>query len=163
MSGGRYLAQERAAFPSTRDAFDAEPNRSKMQNNGMILAQKALGSMKIPCSQQGCPNLTDGGGKCPGCCRTAEKERGTTLQRGYAARLAQAPSSEAGDRSHLPDPHRVQGTIGSEVDHTEPIRLRPDLRLVWNNLQSSCCPYNQAKARRQARRPGYANVMRWRG
>jgi len=151
MAGGRYLAQGRGAFPSMREVFDGEPNRSKMQNSGLIPAQKAVGSMKKACTEPGCPNLTDGGGKCPSCSRTAEKERGTTLQRGYAAgwprlralKLATDPICQI--RTHC------QGAVASEVDHIEPIRFRPDLRLEWSNLQSACSPCNSAKARRQAR------------
>ena len=105
MSGGRYLAQERAAFPSTRDAFDAEPNRSKMQKDGEKTQQKALGSIKRSCTQSGCPNLTEGGGKCSSCAKSAEQARGETVERVYWGRSSAATSAETGDRSHLPDSH----------------------------------------------------------
>ncbi len=35
------------------------------------------------CSQPGCPEFAEGGGRCPGCKAEAERKRGTARQRGY--------------------------------------------------------------------------------
>ena len=35
--------------------------------------------------------------------------------------------------------------VATEVDHIIPIRQRPDLRLVWSNLQSACRACHSAK------------------
>jgi 5-methylcytosine-specific restriction protein A len=40
-----------------------------------------------------------------------------------------------------------------EVDHIEPIRNRPDLRLAWSNLRSFCRSHH---SRRTAREQGFA-------
>ena len=37
--------------------------------------------------------------------------------------------------------------IATEVDHMVPIRQRPDLRLVWESLQSICHRCHSAKTR----------------
>jgi hypothetical protein len=44
--------------------------------------------------------------------------------------------------------------IAVEVDHVIPIEQRPDLRLVWENLQSTCKPCHDWKTfRREGARP----------
>lgn len=106
---------------------------------------------KRPCAYPGgCTELVESG-----CCakhqRAADRARGTTAERGYAkgwprvrsAKLAADPFCQI--RTHC------QGAMATEVDHIVPISERPDLRLEWSNLQSSCKACNVAKRNRRAR------------
>jgi 5-methylcytosine-specific restriction protein A len=43
------------------------------------------GSWRV-CSKPGCPEFSQGGGRCDGCKAEAEKTRGTAKQRGYGGR-----------------------------------------------------------------------------
>ena len=104
-----------------------------------------------PCSCQPCPSHAEYRGRCREHARQAEIARGTTTERGYngdwrrlrAAKLAWDPVCQI--RTHC------QGMVAEEVDHVVPIRLRPDLRLEWSNLQSACKRCHSAKTLREQR------------
>jgi|ERR1035438_705761 5-methylcytosine-specific restriction protein A len=97
------------------------------------------------CICQPCPNLAEYRGRCREHARRAEIARGTTTERGYNgdwqrlrnAKLATDPVCQI--RTHC------KGLVASEVDHIVPIRVRPDLRLEWSNLQSACKRCHSAK------------------
>jgi 5-methylcytosine-specific restriction protein A len=101
------------------------------------------------CACQPCPNLAEYRGRCREHMRRAERARGTTIERGYdgdwrrlrIAKLRADPICEI--RTHC------LGMIATEVDHIIPIRVRPDLRLDWSNLNSACTPCHSAKTRRE--------------
>jgi|SRR5581483_1078129 len=107
--------------------------------------------MLRPCAAQPCSELVEKG-RCAKHRQELDADRGTTVQRGYdaawkrirAAKLARDPFCEI--RTNC------DGAIATEVDHREPIAQRPDLRLEWSNLQSSCKSCNAAKAKRAKRR-----------
>jgi 5-methylcytosine-specific restriction endonuclease McrA len=83
---------------------------------------------------------------------TFKSPRKKTSERGYSrgwervrlAKLAADPVCEL----------RIvcRGLVATEVHHVESIRKRPDLRLEWTNLKSSCGPCHRAieKARGNA-------------
>lgn len=91
-----------------------------------------------PCASQPCPEFAGPSGRCSKHETAKGRERGTTKERGYgsdwekvrAAKIVTDPICEI--RSHC------QGMVATEVDHKLPVRVRPDLRLVWSNLQSTC-------------------------
>lgn len=103
--------------------------------------------MRTVCSYPGCRVLV-ANGRCAG--HAYAPERPKTAARGYdadwrklrALKLATDPFCQI--RTHC------QGAPATEVDHIVPIALRPDLRLVWSNLQSACKPCNAAKRDRAA-------------
>lgn len=71
--------------------------------------------------------------------RERQRRRGTTTQRGYGADWQRLR-----DRKVAANPlceeclTRGETSPAEEVDHIIPIERRPDLRLVWDNLQSLC-------------------------
>ncbi len=108
-----------------------------------------------PCSHPGCGVLVDGGdSRCPAHRRQANRERddrrGSSTARGYGfdwQRLRR--------RKLQVDPlcedcrSRGRATLAEEVDHIQTIANRPDLRLVWDNLQSLCGRCHRAKTASQ--------------
>ena len=95
-----------------------------------------------PCRKPGCPALVKGGGYCPAhehieaqrVWGTGTDTRPSPAARGYdaawralrAAYLAAHPRCE-----RCP-------AAATDVDHIQPVRYRPDLRLEWSNLRSLC-------------------------
>lgn len=108
-----------------------------------------------PCVHPGCGEYAVRAGRCAEHATAAERQRGTTKERGYAGtwpklramKLRRDPMCEiethCGKGLGRSDPDRA-----TEVDHIIPISQRPDLRLVWSNLQSACKPCNAAKGGR---------------
>lgn len=104
------------------------------------------------CSSQPCSGFAEVRGKCRKHAQQAERERGTSTERGYDStwrklrliKLRASPLCEIQDvcKGLAPD------NAATEVDHRIPIRDNPSLRLVWSNLQSSCVACNRAKQRR---------------
>lgn len=94
------------------------------------------------CSVATCPNLATYRGRCITHARADSSLRYHSAGNVYDAtwrklrrrKLAANPWCEI--QSHclglLPE------AFATEVDHIVPVRDRPDLRLVWTNLQSSC-------------------------
>src|ERR1051326_279119 len=86
----------------------------------------------------------------------ADRARGKTAARGYdgahrklrAAKLAADPICQI--QTHC------QGAVATEIDHIIEIEQRPDLRLDWSNIQSSCKACNVAKRNRKASKTGDA-------
>lgn len=86
-------------------------------------------------------------GRCEGHRRQAQRHcdenRGTPRERGYdrawerlrTLKLAANPFCEI--RKHCADLTRAR-QLARDVDHIVPIAERPELRLVWSNLQSAC-------------------------
>lgn len=80
--------------------------------------------------------------------RANEQTRGNPTERGYdsdwrrlrRAKIAANPICEL--RTHC------MGNVASEVHHVIPIRARPDLRLEWSNLRSTCKPCHSSLTRR---------------
>ena len=99
------------------------------------------------CIQPGCPHLRP----CPVHKRRWDRENGTPAERGYdrawrrlrAMKLLANPFCEI--KQKCTDKSLVQ-QLANEVDHIIPIRERPDLRLVWSNLQSACGPCHRWKS-----------------
>ena len=102
-----------------------------------------------PCAAPGCAALVE-----RGYCRAhrwvIDARRGSPSARGYdrtwqrlrKLKLAANPLCEIGTHcANLPITRR----LATEVDHIIPIRDRPDLRLVWSNLQSACHRCHSAK------------------
>ena len=109
---------------------------------------------KRQCSEQPCPNLAEYRSRCRTHARGEERDRGTANQRGYDAvweclrrqKLAANPTCQIKTHCEGMFPENA----ATEVDHIIPIRERPDLRLVWENLQSSCKPCHSAKTARES-------------
>jgi len=126
----------------------------RMTANG----QASIVSMILhPCSIAGCTELT-AIGLCEAHRRERQREnalrRGKTAERGYGAdwrrlravKLRTDPICEIRTHCH--------GLVASEVDHIRPVRERPDLRLEWSNLQSTCHGCHVAKTKQEVRAPG---------
>jgi 5-methylcytosine-specific restriction protein A len=107
-----------------------------------------------PCSVPACPNPGLYRGRCTQHARKHEQERGSASARGYdrtwqrlrRMKLAADPFCEI--RTHCKG--LIPDNVATEVDHIIPIAERPDLRLVWSNLQSSCTPCHSAKTMRES-------------
>ena len=101
-----------------------------------------------PCLHAGCPEYAVRDGRCEAHTPEVDRFRGTTAERGYARgwpalramKLRRSPICEIRTL--------CQGARATEVDHIIPISVRPDLRMVWKNLQSACKPCNAAKGGR---------------
>lgn len=175
MTGGRYLAMERGAFEATARA---EANRSKTQNSLWKPAQITRGAMRKPCTQPGCPQLTDTGGKCPVCARAADRLRGKTADRGYDAafrklrpivfardgwrcvdcgwepdivRLCREAELPMPPMSRILDELRLRYADHREhlhADHEIPIEQAPALRLSLSNLRTRCNACNVSRRNR---------------
>ena len=98
-----------------------------------------------PCATHGCRELVECG-RCAKHTTTHERERGKTGVRGYDWDWQQLRLLKLREEPVCQIQTHCQGDIATEVDHVISIRLRPDLRLVWENLQSACKPCNVAKA-----------------
>lgn len=130
------------------------------------------------CSAPGCYALAYGSPRCPAhpyeprprprwSARDRERDlaRGSAAERGYdgawhrlrRAYLATHPLCAECQRAG-----RVRAA--EEVDHVIPIAERPDLRLVWSNLQSLCKPCHRRKTARGNRpmTPGERVIARLR-
>lgn len=107
-----------------------------------------------PCLRWGCGELV-----AHGCCDAhrgmlKDDRRPSHSLRGYdrtwyrlrAAKLSREPLCEAAE---ICKDHPIIRRVATQVDHVIPIRLRPDLRLVWSNLQSLCASCHSAKTRRE--------------
>lgn len=98
-----------------------------------------------PCGVPACPEFAAYRGRCT---RHANIDRPKTAERGYdgewrklrAMKLNRDPICQI--RTHC------LGALATTVDHIKPLTVRPDLRLVWSNLQSACKPCNSAKGNR---------------
>ncbi len=95
-----------------------------------------------PCQHPGCGVLVDGSdSRCPGhrrqVAREREDRRGSSTARGYGSDWQRLRL-----RKLQTDPHcascksQERVSLAEEIDHIQPIAERPDLRLVWSNLQS---------------------------
>ncbi len=105
-----------------------------------------------PCAHPGCSVLVDGGeSRCPEHRRQATREREqrreSSTARGYdyawqrlRRRKLQVDPLCVGFKS------QGRASLGQEVDHIIPLSQRPDLRLVWENLQSLCGRCHAAKS-----------------
>lgn len=61
-------------------------------------------------------------------------------------KLAANPFCEIGTHcAKLP----ITKRLANEVDHITPIREKPELRMVWTNLQSACKSCHSAKTMRE--------------
>src|SRR5687768_7409001 len=103
------------------------------------------------CAASGCGTLVQHG-RCPKHSGHSQQKRISdtaaysnkewrTLRR---LKLAANPMCEI--RTHCGE-LSIMRQVATEVDHIIPIRQRPDLRLVWANLQSSCHACHSAKTR----------------
>ncbi len=109
-----------------------------------------------PCLAPGCGEYAQRNGRCALHATQAERQRGTTKQRGYAAgwrdvraivlrrdgyecRIQLLCGKGAG---------RSEGDPATEVDHIIPVSEVPELRLVLSNLRAACKPCNAAKGNR---------------
>jgi 5-methylcytosine-specific restriction enzyme A len=107
-----------------------------------------------PCSNYPCPNKAEYRGRCAQCNASRERFRGTPQERGYdtawvklrRAKLAANPLCEI--QTHCKG--MIPECRATEVDHRIPIEVRPDLRLVWENLQSACHACHSAKTARES-------------
>lgn len=107
-----------------------------------------------PCSNYPCKGMAEYRGLCKACAASRERFKGTPQERGYDGtwrklrrmKLAANPLCEIQTvcKGMFPENRAV------EVDHRIPIRERPDLRLVWSNLQSSCHACHSAKTARES-------------
>lgn len=95
------------------------------------------------CSKPGHPPFT--GRRCPECARAWSQAAGSSSARGYGSawqRLRRAVlAAEPNCRTHAA---RGQTVPATEVDHIQPVALRPDLRLERSNLQPLCRACHQA-------------------
>jgi 5-methylcytosine-specific restriction enzyme A len=115
--------------------------------------------IQYPCPGR-CGKLTPGG-RCDECKAAGEKardaRRGKTAERGYDARWRKLREWKLrNDPVCQIQTHCIDG-LANEVDHCIPIVERPDLRLDWDNLQSSCKSCHSAKTKRENARGSSAN------
>ena len=108
-----------------------------------------------PCAHPGCRELVHGAeSRCDRHRRQINRERddrrGGSTSRGYGSDWQRLRK-----RKLLTDPYcadcesRGVVTLAEEVDHILTIAERPDLRLVWDNLQSLCGSCHRAKTAAQ--------------
>ena len=123
---------------------------------------------KRPCSSPGCRVLCDEGSYCPEHRRNEDRQRGTPAERGYDADhrklrvlcfqrdawrcvdcgwepdiVADCRRFELGDPPVENVLHELRQRLNRgerhlHADHRIPIAVRPDLRLVLDNLQTLC-------------------------
>lgn len=97
---------------------------------------------KRTCASPGCGGFAEYRGRCHKCNAKDAEFRGTTAERGYDStwqklrrmKLARNPLCEMGIKCE----NKIPDNAATEVDHIIPIRKRPDLRLVMENLQALC-------------------------
>lgn len=89
-----------------------------------------------------CGLLVPHGQPCPRCAKAREAARPTRHERGYDASWYRL-------RRNYLNAHPACVVCGStdrcDVDHKVSIRDRPDLRLVWSNLQTLCRLHHNRK------------------
>lgn len=98
-----------------------------------------------PCQHPGCPEYAEKNGRCVDHAPEVDARRGKTAERGLGAawrrvramKLRRDPICQI--RTHC------NGALATTVDHIIPRSKRPDLCLVWSNLQSACKDCNEAK------------------
>lgn len=100
---------------------------------------------KRPCASPGCSNLVEHGEI------YCSKHKSNKL-RSYTGAYKGAWQSLRTmylKRNPLCEECKRKGiiTVATEVDHIIPIKLRPDLRLEWTNLQSLCKSCHSKKTR----------------
>jgi 5-methylcytosine-specific restriction protein A len=99
------------------------------------------------CGAQPCSRMAEYRGRCQVHAQANERMRGSAADRGYdtdwrrlrKAKLATDPICELRTR--------CIGMVATEVHHVISIRDRPDLRLEWSNLRSTCKPCHSALTR----------------
>jgi 5-methylcytosine-specific restriction endonuclease McrA len=66
---------------------------------------------------------------------STDRWRGNSCERGYDRKWQGIRATKL-----MTDPicERCSKVIANEVHHIEPVKKRPDLRLVWSNLMSVC-------------------------
>ena len=108
--------------------------------------------VKRPCSEPGCPRFAEVRGKCAPHASEADLARGSAAERGYDHAWRQLREAYIREHPLCEIKTHCKGIIpdcaATEVDHIIPIKDRPDLRMVWSNLQSSCVACNRAKQQR---------------
>jgi len=98
------------------------------------------------CTKPGHPAFT--GRRCPECERIWDRAAGSASARGYGKdwqRLRQRVLAEEPLCRLCHAEGRV--TAATEVDHIEPLHLRPDLRLVRSNTRPICHPCHREVTR----------------
>ncbi len=103
-----------------------------------------------PCSVPGCGTLV-ASGACEKHRKQADRDRGKTVERGYGADHRRLRELKLATDPFCQIQTECQGAPATEIDHILPISERPDLRLEWSNIQSSCKPCNVAKRNREKR------------
>ncbi len=112
------------------------------------------------CSVPGCPELTPGGGRCPGCTQKASRARPSARGKGNydgkwmrtrLAYLAANPLCECEECAALPSVMRPWAT---EVDHIDGLGPRGPRGHDWSNLQSMTHAHH---SRKTARETGFGN------
>ena len=102
-----------------------------------------------PCTYPGCKELVS-----IGRCQQHKHQQNrilTTTQRGYDAAWERLRDLKLATDPFCQIRTNCEGATATEVDHIQSISQRPDLRLEWSNLQSSCKPCNVAKRNRENR------------
>ncbi|MBI0435415.1 HNH endonuclease [Roseomonas sp. KE0001] len=91
------------------------------------------------CKTPGHPAFT--GRRCPECSKVWDRERGSASSRGYDQHWRQLREAVLAAEP-LCRFCAAQGrvTAATEADHIQPLRLRPDLRLVPSNIRPLCTP-----------------------
>ena len=100
------------------------------------------------CSIPHCRNLVEKG-RCLIHQHDPSSVRGTTSQRGYDSAWEKLRSAKLSTDPFCQIQTHCQGMLAVEVDHRVKIRNRPELRLEWDNLQSTCIPCHRAKTARE--------------
>lgn len=103
----------------------------------MPRAKRVCSCTGCPAHDGSCPEITDGG-RCAGCNRAAERQRGTARQRGYDSRherlfreavLSAQPLCVCSDTSHLHGPECLAPSVHADHhprDRRELVRLGLD-------------------------------------
>ena len=107
------------------------------------------------CSRQPCPNHVLRNGLCAEHLSQRDRARGTTQERGYGTDWEKVRAYKLSIDPFCELRIVCMGNLAKEVDHQIPISARPDLRLVYSNLNSACVPCHKIKTKRDiARRAG---------
>jgi 5-methylcytosine-specific restriction enzyme A len=119
-----------------------------------------------PCSISGCPELVTSG-RCEQ--HLKESRSYSDAKRGWRShsyadaawrklrilKLKANPFCEIQDKCKG---LRLMQQAAAEVDHIITVRERPDLRMVWTNLQSACRSCHSAKTARENNFAGAARI-----
>jgi 5-methylcytosine-specific restriction protein A len=105
------------------------------------------------CSKPGHPAFT--GRRCPECEKVWDKAAGSAASRGYDRDWRKLRESVL-DEEPLCRICAKHGRItpAAEVDHIQPLRLRPELRLVRSNVRPLCSPCHRTVTARFNRSRG---------